>query len=344
MAVLGVRRVLLIANPAARSGARRIHAAERALTRAGCQVDLRQTTARGDAARFAAERQADVDAVFTLGGDGTVMDVLQTLRATGVPVGIIPAGTGNLVARALDIPINVNRAVQALTSGARRTVDLGCIHGESPRVFAFAAGVGIDATMIERTTSHAKKRLGFLAYVLAASAAAFKHDRFHVRIVTEAGTIEHDTSLTLVANFGSVLHGGFALGPGITPYDGLLDICVYAPRDSWDAVGMVWRLLTKDYRSKGRMYFARAREVVIECDPPRIFQADGEIVGMSPVLRSADEDDDDGEAAAEMSEVAGIYVVGGGGSFPLVPRLLTPPRRRCRAPGPVRRRAASSHR
>jgi YegS/Rv2252/BmrU family lipid kinase len=226
--------------------------------------------------------------VFTLGGDGTVMEVLNALSRTGVAVGIIPAGTGNLLARALHIPLDVDRAVDVLTSGVPRTVDLGRIHGETPRVFAFAAGVGIDATMIERTTAHAKRRLGVLAYVIAASSAAFRHDRFHVRIVTEDATIERDASLTLVANFGSVLHGRLALGPGIAPDDGLLDVCVYAPHSGWDAVQMIWHLVTRDYSDNDRMYFARAREVVIECDPPRIFQADGEIIGMSPVRISVD--------------------------------------------------------
>ncbi|HJU74886.1 MAG TPA: diacylglycerol kinase family protein [Gemmatimonadaceae bacterium] len=287
MAVLAVRRVLLVANPAARTGSRRIHAAERALAAAGCAVDLRQTTASGDAERFAMERR-DADAVFTLGGDGTVMEVLHALRHTGIPVGIIPAGTGNLMARALAIPLDVDRAVHSLLGGIVRHIDLGCIHSEPMRRFAFGAGVGIDATMIERTTAQAKQRLGVLAYVLAAGAAAFRHDRFHVRIVTEEGTYEHDTSLTLIANFGSVLYGHFALGPGITPDDGRLDVCVYAPRSGWDAVRLVWRIMRRDYRSDGRMYFIPAREVVIECDPPRIFQADGEIVGMSPVRISVD--------------------------------------------------------
>ncbi len=288
MAVLGVRRALLVANPASRNGERRIQAAVRALARAGVALEVRQTTARGDAGRHAAKWHDSVDAVFTLGGDGTVMEVLEALRGTGVAVGIIPAGTGNLVARALRIPLNVDRAVQALTNGVWRTVDLGRIHGNSPRVFAFAAGVGIDATMIERTTARAKRCLGVLAYVLAASRAALRHDRFHVRIVTDQGMIECDTSLTLVANFGSVLNGRFALGPGITPDDGLLDVCVYAPHSGWDAGQMVWRMVTKDYTGNGRMYFAQAREVVIDCDPPRIFQADGEIIGVSPVRISVD--------------------------------------------------------
>lgn len=288
MAVLSVRRALLVANPASRSGERRIQTAVRALARAGCALEVRQTTGRGDAGRHAAKWRDSVDAVFTLGGDGTVMEVLEALCGTGVAVGIIPAGTGNLLARALRIPLDVDRAVDVLTSGVPRTVDLGRIHGDTPRVFAFAAGVGIDVTMIERTTALAKRRLGVLAYVIAASGAALRHDRFHVRVVTEHETIERDASLTLVANFGSVLHGRFALGPGIAPDDGLLDVCVYAPHSGWDSVQMIWRLVTKDYSGNGRMYFARAREVVIHCDPPRIFQADGEIIGMSPVRISVD--------------------------------------------------------
>lgn len=287
-AALNVRRVLLVANPAARSGARRIHAAERALASAGCAVDLRQTTKTGDASRFAAERAADADAIFTLGGDGTVMEVLHTLRMTGVPVGILPAGTGNLMARALGIPFDIARAVKLLARGNTRVFDLGRIHSDPPRTFAFAAGVGIDATMVERTTAYAKRRLGVLAYVLAAGAAALRHDRFRVRLVTQLGVIERDAVLTLVANFGSVLNGRFALGPGITPDDGELDVCVYTPRSSWDAVRMVWRIVRQDYSADGRMYFARVREIVIECDPPRILQADGEIIGLSPVRITVD--------------------------------------------------------
>jgi diacylglycerol kinase family enzyme len=216
------------------------------------------------------------------------MEVLKALRHSQVPVGIIPAGTGNLLARALQIPLNVDRAVNALIHGSVRTIDLGSIDGDELHTFAFAAGVGIDVTMIERTTTRAKRRLGVLAYAMAAAAAALRHDRFRVTIVTENERIERDASLTLVANFGAVLHGWFALGPGIAPDDGYLDVCVYAPRSGIDGVGMVWRMLRGQYSGDGRMYFARARQIVIECDPPRIFQADGEILGRSPVRISVD--------------------------------------------------------
>jgi diacylglycerol kinase family enzyme len=216
------------------------------------------------------------------------MEVLGALRHSGVPVGIIPAGTGNLLARALQIPLNVDRAVKSLVHGSKRAIDLGSIKGDQLQTFAFAAGVGIDVTMIQRTTPSAKRRFGVLAYAMVAATAALRLDRFRVTIVTENERIERDASLTLVANFGAVLHGWFALGPRIAPDDGYLDVCVYAPRSGIDGVGMVWRMLRGRYGGDSRMYFARARQVVIECDPPRIFQADGEILGRSPVHISVD--------------------------------------------------------
>ena len=265
---------------------RRAEDSRGAASRLGVSGNRARTTKNGDATRFAAERpqtRRDLQPGLRYGNGS-----LHTLRMTGVPVGILPAGTGNLLARALGIPLTIKRAVELLTRGHTRLVDLGCIHSDPPRTFAFAAGVGIDATMVERTTAYAKRRLGVLAYVLAAGAAAMRHDRFRVRLITEHEVIERDAVLTMVANFGSVLNGRFALGPGIAPDDGELDVCVYAPRSSWDAVRMVWRIVRQDYRADGRMYFARVREVVIECAPPRILQADGEIIGMSPVRITVD--------------------------------------------------------
>ncbi|MGQ0539367.1 MAG: diacylglycerol/lipid kinase family protein [Gemmatimonadaceae bacterium] len=285
MALLDVRHILLIANPAARSGARRIHAAEHALAARGCTVDLRQTTASGDAARFARERTSGVDAVFTLGGDGTVMEVLAELQLSGVPVGVIPAGTGNLLARALGVPLDVAGAVAALLAAAPQRFDLGRIEGSPPRLFAFAAGLGIDATMIQRTTAAAKRRWGVLAYVLAAAAAAWRNERFNVRLITDVGVVERDATLTMVANFGSLLGERFSLGPGITPADGLLDVCVYSPRSAPDAMSLLWCALRRDFRPHPRMYFTKVREVTVHANPPRLWQADGEIVTTTGMAR-----------------------------------------------------------
>ena len=93
-------------------------------------------------------RAADYDAVFTLGGDGTAMEVAGALALSGIPIGVLAGGTGNLLGRALGIPRSVKRAVPMLLAGEVRRIDLGIVRG---RHFAVAAGVGIDAAMVEET-------------------------------------------------------------------------------------------------------------------------------------------------------------------------------------------------
>src|SRR5687768_209170 len=156
-----MRRALVIANPASRGGPKREAAVVRDLARASIEADAVATEYAGHAAEIAAERAGSYDAVFTLGGDGTAMDVIGALAAKGPPVGILPGGTGNLLARSLGIPLTVPAAVRALVAGREARIDLGRL-GDG-RVFGIGAGVGVDATMIEETPLLWKRRLGVLS-------------------------------------------------------------------------------------------------------------------------------------------------------------------------------------
>src|SRR5687768_2864990 len=158
-----MRRALVIANPASRGGAKRQASVVRELARADIAADAVATQYAGHAAEIAASRARDYDAVFTLGGDGTAMEVVGTLAGKGPPVGILPGGTGNLLARSLGIPLTVPAAVRALAAGREARIDLGRI-GDG-RVFGIGAGVGVDATMIQETPALWKRRLGVLSYV-----------------------------------------------------------------------------------------------------------------------------------------------------------------------------------
>jgi len=276
VAVVAIRSVLLIVNPASRRGRRALPRALAAFKSAGVACEVHETTAAGHAESIARERAATHDAVFTLGGDGTAMEVLHAMQGRDEPVGILPGGTGNLVARALGTPRRVRAAVRALLAGSVRTVDLAQM--PDGRVFAFAAGMGIDSTMVQRTSAGAKRRFGVLAYVLSAVRAALALDGFALTATVDGQRHDFHATAVLLANFGNLFGGLFRVGPAVRENDGMLDLCVFTPSNVGDALRVGWRLLRHDFGTDPAMHFLQGRVVALESDPPRQAQADGELL------------------------------------------------------------------
>jgi YegS/Rv2252/BmrU family lipid kinase len=280
-----IRRVLLIANPASRRGRGLIAAAKRSFERRGVACDTVLTEYAGHAAEIAASRHAAYDAVFSLGGDGTAMEVAGALADTGDLVGALPGGTGNLLVRALGTPLHVDRAVGALLHGAERRIDLGRL-GDGRR-FAIAAGVGIDVAMVLETPKWMKKLFGVSAYAIMGSLAAIKiilRRRFIQASVTVDGVTESGPVTTImVANFGALLSERITLGPAIQVDDGVLDVCVFSPRSVFDGIGIMWRLMRRDFTSHPGMSYRRGTRIRIETVPPCEAQADGELIGQTPL-------------------------------------------------------------
>ncbi|GJG87981.1 hypothetical protein tb265_31620 [Gemmatimonadetes bacterium T265] len=286
-----VRRALLVVNPAARRAGPREREAVAAFARAGVAYDVRRTEAPGHAGALARGLAladgAAYDAVFTLGGDGTAMEVVGALAGSGVPVGVLPGGTGNLVARTLGIPLGTGRAVAALLAGGRARVDLGALRvgGEAAgpaHLFAFAAGVGVDARMIEGTSAAWKRRVGVLAYAVTAARAVVARERFAVRVVVDGEELTADATAVMVANFGAVLGDLFRFGPGIREDDGLLDVCIFRPGSFAESAIAFARLVRKDFRPHAALLYRSGRAIAVETDPPRPVQADGELLGRTP--------------------------------------------------------------
>jgi diacylglycerol kinase (ATP) len=272
--------VLLIVNPAARRARRAREVAIAAFRELGIACDAVCTDAPGDAARLAGARLSHHRAIFVLGGDGTVMEVVGALAYTGVPMGILPAGTGNLVARSLGIPLAVGRAVRALVPGRPVAVDLGAL--DSGRRFAFSTGVGVDARMIAETGAATKRRLGIVGYALTAIRATLVPRSFQVTVTVDDVVIERRAAAAMIANFGSVLNDLVVLGPSIRGDDGRLDLCVFAPADAREAIGLAWRLVRKRFGAHPAVTYRSGRTFRVVCDPPQLYQADGEVLGTTP--------------------------------------------------------------
>jgi len=268
-------RALLIVNPAARGGRSAEVEALSAFGEIGTAVDVRRTTRAGDAARFASEHQGSAP-VFALCGDGTVMEAVGALIGRGVPVGILPGGTGNQLARHFRIPLKVRRAVRALRSPRVVPLDLGRLV-DGP-YFSLTAGLGLDAALIAGAKPALKRRFGVLAYVWSGVHAVRAQKPFNVRVEADGRVFEREASLAMIANVGALLDGRFALGPGVSPDDGLLDLAIFSPRGLVDGASHAWRMVRRDFRDDPRMLFVRAKHIRISADASVPAQADGELL------------------------------------------------------------------
>lgn len=271
---------LLIVNPAARGGRSAEVEAVAACASVGISARVVRTTAPGHAAEIA-RREPDGAPVFVLGGDGTVMEVVGALVGREVPVGILPGGTGNQLARHLRIPLHVGRAAVALASAQPVRYDLGRL--SDGRYFALAAGLGVDAAMIAGASAAAKRRFGVGAYLWSGTRAVMTARPFTVRIVADETVFEREAVMAMIANVGSVMDGRLRLGPGVSPTDGWLNLCVLSPRGLADGLSLAAKMATGRFRDDPRMLFCRAKSIRIEAAAGVGAEADGELL-REPVL------------------------------------------------------------
>jgi YegS/Rv2252/BmrU family lipid kinase len=278
-------RVLLITNPAAaRTEEVAVMAIAETLRRGGWSVDLRATGGPGDARRFAAEAAAtghDVVAVF--GGDGTTMQAAAALVGTDTALGILPGGTGNLLAGNLRIPMQPVRAATALLKGTPRPLDLGRIErDDGPHYFAVACGAGHDARIMAETTTLDKHRWRFAAYFVTMYRLMPDLRSVTYHITVDGVEYEATASVVLVANCGEVIPPWLRLRRGIRPDDGLLDVVVIRADSLQDTMQVFWEVLSEGAGRAGRVGYAQGRTITVQTTPPEPVQLDGDPHGMTP--------------------------------------------------------------
>ncbi|MEV7346139.1 diacylglycerol kinase family protein [Streptomyces sp. NPDC093544] len=169
--------------------------------------------------------------VVVCGGDGTIRAAADALAGSGVPLVVVPCGTGNLLARNLGLPLTPATALEAALSGTPHRLDLGRIEGDglAPTHFAAMSGAGLDAAMLEHTDDRAKSAVGWPAYLLAIM-GTLHTPRMRLTVRLDDAPVLHRTArMVLVANVGTV-QGGLTLLPAARPDDGLLDLLILDPR------------------------------------------------------------------------------------------------------------------
>jgi YegS/Rv2252/BmrU family lipid kinase len=272
-------RPAVVVNPTKVSNARTLHAVlTKALSRAQIVAEpiwLETTPQDPGFGQTQAALAHGADLVMAYGGDGTVRSCAAALAATGVPLAMLPGGTGNLLARNLDIPLTLRAAVDVAIGGSVRPIDVCHASDED---FITMAGIGFDARMMANTSAALKREFGWLAYGLAAMRTMSAAPTMRIRL-----ELDDDRSRTtsgvgvLAANVGT-LTGGITLLPHAVADDGLLAVAVLTPRRLRDWAGLGGRLTSHRAPKPTQLRCWQTRSVQVSLDRPALVEIDGEVL------------------------------------------------------------------
>ncbi len=273
----GARRAAVVANPTKHDDVAMLRDMVRwAMSEHGWDEPLwYETTAHDPGAGQAAQAVRDgADLVLACGGDGTVTACAAGVAGSGTPLGILPLGTGNLLARNLGLPLDLDAALVTALTGSDRRLDAGSANGH---MFVVMAGLGFDAKMLGGSSEPLKKRLGSAAYVL--SGLRHLRDRpVRVSLVADGGPpLRVRASAVIVGNVGW-LQGGIRLLPDALPDDGTLDAVVLTARGWAGWLRLATRVLLRR-KSPGQMTWMQFQRLTISTDREQPWELDGEVMG-----------------------------------------------------------------
>jgi len=276
-------RVGLVCNPMAGGGKAAAVAVrvQSRLTSEGIDVTLLETSAPREAADMTQELAHDVDTVVAVGGDGTVNEVVNGLAGTDIPLGILPAGTVNVLALELSIPFDMNRACNVIMAGHTLPLDLGIANG---RRFALMLGAGIDAMTVQKLDPLAKRRFGRLAFVSTGVLSRIRYPQPDFEVNIDGRSFP--ATFAVVGN--SRFYGGrFGVTTEADPTDGFLDVLVYHGQNlAADALFWMGVPLELHLGHPGVTYVRGAKVTLSPLDAGDTvwFQTDGELAGALPAI------------------------------------------------------------
>jgi YegS/Rv2252/BmrU family lipid kinase len=287
---LGRRKVAAILNPIKVDDPAGFRAMveKMAIESGWAEVSWWHTTVEDTGYRMAHEAAVSgADLVIAIGGDGTIRAVCEELAGTGVPVAIVPAGTGNLLARNLSIPLYLRAAVDVGLNGQDRAIDMVRVSGDemADATFLVMAGMGFDAAMMEGVNEDFKKKVGWLAYAWSAL-KALMFPAIRVEVSVDGGPFtKHRARTVVIGNVGN-LQAGMPLIPDAAIDDGQIDVVMLYPRKFLSWVPLAARILTKNPRTDETITRMTGRSVVVRTPTPAPRQLDGDLIQPGKELRA----------------------------------------------------------
>ncbi|WP_252923931.1 lipid kinase [Aliihoeflea sp. 40Bstr573] len=272
------RRALFLVNPKARRGREPVEPILARLKAGGLDVTVEPFEALPELARDIVRLREMADLVIVCGGDGTVSSAAVAVMESGLPMGIMPMGTANDLARTLNIPMDLEEAADVIAAGHTRKVDVGTVNGHA---FFNVASIGLSTELAQSLDPQTKKRWGRLGYAIAASRVLTKVRPFKATITEKGETIRVSTYQIAVGN-GRHYGGGNVVEETAAIDDGHLDLYSLELTNVWKLALMLRSFRSGRHGAWKEVRTARCVEFDIETDRPRPVNTDGEIVTQTP--------------------------------------------------------------
>jgi diacylglycerol kinase (ATP) len=274
------RRALVFLNAKARKVAPNVGRALDALARRGFDVVKSAASTRDGLAKAIRDRRNDVDIVIVGGGDGTLNAVLQGLVGTGLPLGLLPLGTANDLARTLGIPNDLEAACDVIAQGHVHRIDIGQVNG----VYFFnEASIGLSVTLCRQLTQEAKARFGIFALFYNAVMLLMKMRRFRA-LVRQDGGDEFAVRTAQLTIGNSRNFGGFIATDDGAIDDRLLDLYSIGFEHGWTYFDAFAALLRRRYDEARSVRTLHGKRFEVRTGRRHRIEADGEIVTTTPAV------------------------------------------------------------
>lgn len=273
--------VVAIINPNTRTDHMQIRAALGQWLPDGVSLRVHETRRNVSTIDLAKEVTKGADGVIACGGDGTVSEVAAALEDRKIPLGIVPAGSTNIIAQELGIPHSTSAAV-ALAFGPFdiHEMDVGTCNDH---YFLHMAGTGIDSRIFDSTDTGLKRRIGWMAYVPAALKAVWDSSQaFRITIDDEEHAVV--SPLVLIANGSSIISSNFRIDPSIRSDDGQLDVVIVTATRPHELANVLAHAANPLAAIRDSQYVIqrKAKTVLVESEKPQPVQLDGDVTTSTP--------------------------------------------------------------
>lgn len=233
----------------------------------------------------------DCQILVAMGGDGTVSEVVNGIIGSKAILGVIPCGTTNVFAAEMGIPFNLFKACEVILSGSTRKIDIGKAcpvvpRGKKRRVndrhFVLMAGVGFDAQIVQEVDPEVKRMLKDLAYILTGIKTLFTYKPTLMEIELD-GEKKEKGYFVVVGNARCYAGRYFSITTQASIEDGWLDICIFKKGDIASFVRYITGVLLRKHLAYSDVYYRRAKRIQITAPVSTLVQADGELIGQTPM-------------------------------------------------------------